>query len=694
MNNISNPFEYKPDSRAEKLADQVTKPIYILVTLITVIILMAGTFSYTAYQHSIDKLNLQLGSELRLHAFEISRHSAQASTAVVTAFPLLQAADYRYDEIVNMFDTGEESIGLPKLDADARNQLNKIKQIWPDITQASNVILQEEGIIRMMKEFIIALNDLMPELQAEFSKSIDILRKGNNNQNAIYYLGQLNLLTEQINNHANRILIESNDSEQLIKKLQKDTRRFSELFLSLTGKKRHDKIKKINNRSALKLLTGSELQFETWQELTTRVVETAPQLVAAQKAASNVYTHTEELLLSTNSLLNSFTKMQESRSIGNFVGYSLGIIALALLLSLGLSITRSTRQRLRKETEQNKRTENAILSLLDELAPLADGDLTGQATVSEEITGAIADAINYVVDELRTTVAQITNMARTVSERAHDTQATTMQLAQASSRQTDQIITVTDKIASITDAIDSISHNANQSTDVARQSVEQAGHGAIAVSNTIESMATLQGNIKNTSSTIKRLGESSQEIGDIVAIIQDIAEQTNILALNAAIHAHNSGQSDSEFSNLSEDIHQLADKVSDSTRKIENLTRTIQADTQRAVESMERNTSSINETMKLATQTGNALLQIEQVNQNLAVLINGISNAANSMKQDAHEVNDKMIKTKQFTQQNLAGTRHSAKLTGELTELANEQEKTAARFRLPENYHASDSTEQ
>ena len=97
--------------------------------------------------------------------------------------------------------------------------------------------------------------------------------------------------------------------------------------------------------------------------------------------------------------------------------------------------------RLAAQTEQDQ---EAILRLLDELGSLADGDLTVRVTVGEDVTGAIADSVNYAVEALRDLVMTISDSAILVDGEAKQTEVSARQLGAASDAQRRQIKAASD----------------------------------------------------------------------------------------------------------------------------------------------------------------------------------------------------------------------------------------------------------
>ncbi len=375
--------------------------------------------------------------------------------------------------------------------------------------------------------------------------------------------------------------------------------------------------------------------------------------------------------------------------LGLWLPVALGLatlVPLALLLMQLRSLGAAAESQLRGAATQraeNERNQQAILKLLDEMASLADGDLTVQATVSEDITGAIADSVNYAVEALRKLVTTINQSAIQVDSAARQSQSLAAHLGKASSAQTKQIASATESIAAMAASTEEVSGNAERASDVARHSVDVAHKGGEAVRRTIDGMNAIRETIQETSKRIKRLGESSQEIGNIVELISDIAEQTNILALNASIQASMAGEAGRGFAVVADEVQRLAERAATATKQIEVLVRTIQSDTNEAVVSMERSTTDVVGGALLAENAGSALGEIEQVSNQIASLVQNISGSARSQSLAAQNIARNTQVLREISVQTSDATSATAQAIVKLADLAAALRKSVAGFRLP-----------
>ena len=348
---------------------------------------------------------------------------------------------------------------------------------------------------------------------------------------------------------------------------------------------------------------------------------------------------------------------------------------------------------LSEKEEENKRLNSSIIELIQNVFRISQRDLTVRVPVAEDVTGAIADSINFTIDQLRILVSQINDTAVKVSTAAQESQSTALHLAEASEHQAQEIAGASAAVNEMAVTIDQVSTNASESATVAERSVKIAHRGAEVVQNTINGMDMIREQIQDTSKRIKRLGESSQEIGDIVSLINDIADQTNILALNAAIQASMAGDAGRGFAVVADEVQRLAERSSAATKQIEALVKTIQSDTNEAVISMEQTTAEVVRGARLAQDAGTALEEIESVSQELAELIQNISNAARQQASSAGHISNTMNVIQEITSQTSSGTTATAKSIGNLAGMANELKGSVDGFKLPEEEALLDASD-
>jgi twitching motility protein PilJ len=434
------------------------------------------------------------------------------------------------------------------------------------------------------------------------------------------------------------------------------------------------------NEGEQKLQTLTEL-YRQLADKVRPVLDSVEQLAAVNEASRETFAAQQAFV--ADLLQDKSSARRSIASIPVVELIVLGAVAVILFMVLSLAATaRSVGHEARKQGDQNERNQQAILRLLDELSNLADGDLTVQATVSEDITGAIADSINYAIEALRELVATINGTAIALDASAKQTLASAGHLAKASVAQSKQVAAASESAAAVAGSVEEVSGNAERSSDVARHAVDIAHKGGEAVRRTIAGMNTIRETIQETSKRIKRLGESSQEIGNIVELINDIAEQTNILALNASIQASMAGEAGRGFAVVADEVQRLAERAANATRQIDGLVRTIQADTNEAVVSMERSTTDVVGGALLAENAGSALVEIEQVSNQIASLVQNISASARQQTTTAQNIARNMQVLREISSQTAENSAATSTSVGKLAQLSTQLRKSVAGFRL------------
>jgi twitching motility protein PilJ len=438
---------------------------------------------------------------------------------------------------------------------------------------------------------------------------------------------------------------------------------------------------------AVSLSRSLEQAFEEFSAAVSAILGDLQALADAKDASRRVVAqHSERLLQATQGLRQAYEQeLEESAELPIFL--VLGLLQLLLLWQMGrlyLGEDRARRAHAERQADieqtRNQANLNAILRLMDEMQSFAQGDLRARATVSEDITGAIADTVNYTVEELSILVSRVNQAATQLGQASATAQHTSAELLKAAELQRVEIRTASASVLSMARAINGVSGNAAQSAGVARQSLEAASKGGRAVQDAISGMGQIRDQIQDTAKRIKRLGESSQEIGGIVDLIAGITEQTNVLALNAAIQAASAGEAGRGFSVVAEEVQRLAERSAQATRQIATLVKSIQSDTNGAIAAMEKSTAGVVEGAQLSDAAGQALAEISKVSTRLAELIEDIANTTRSQAAEAGAVATGMEGILAITQQTMQGTEQTARSVGALAQLADGLKSSVSRF--------------
>jgi twitching motility protein PilJ len=660
--------------------------------LIVSILAFLGVTVFVNNQANEDKEYIAHSGELRVLSQELAKNAVEAAGGKAEAFALLRGARDNFETRWTYLNKGNSKTGLPPAELAG---MTDVQGLWNKVSNNADQILQAQDIILSLHEVAATLAETIPQLQVEYDEIVEILLDNGAPADQVAVAQRQSWLAERIVRSVNKVLGGGEDAVMAADAFGRDASLFGRVLNGMIEGNVAMNLSQVTDEEAVYALAEVAELFEFVSGSVDEILETSPELFQVREASDAIFADSAILLTETSALTNEFQTTTEGLSFLQLIAYLAALLAVASIIGLGYSSYQSTRDDLaetemqqKEEAEKNEQNQLAILRLLDEIADLADGDLTTQATVTEDFTGAIADSINYAIDQMRNLVSAINETAVQVSSAAQETQATAMHLAEASEHQAQEIAGASAAINEMAVSIDQVSANASESSAVAERSVAIANKGAEVVQATIHGMDNIREQIQETSKRIKRLGESSQEIGDIVSLITDIADQTNILSLNAAIQASMAGDAGRGFAVVADEVQRLAERSAAATKQIEALVKTIQNDTNEAVISMETTTSEVVRGARLAQDAGVALEEIENVSKNLADLIQNISNAARQQASSAGHISNTMNVIQEITSQTSAGTTATAKSIGNLAEMANKLRESVAGFKLPESEQA------
>ena len=655
--------------------------------LIVLLILLVVVSFYITQNSNYDIEYAGYASDLRVLSQEVAKNATEAAAGKEEAFEQLKRSRDDFERLLGLITEGNDDTGLPSstLPVDSG-----VTARWETVQDNADRIYENKETVLTLHQIAETLNETIPQLQIEYEDVVTILLENDAPADQISVAERQSLRAERIVRSVNNILTGDEDAAIAANRFGEDATLFGRVMNSMFDGNDAMEISQVTDEDAIYGLEAIAELFEFVDSNVKAILETSPELFKVRNAANAIFKNSRVLLDDASTLSKGFQDKADGRFIGPDKAYIILVLIILLIVYAGWSLYQESQNRLQMTEEQNEQNQNAILRLLDELADLADGDLTTEATVTEDFTGAIADSINFAIDQMRGLVKAIRDTALQVASSAQETQGTAMQLADSSEHQAQEIAGASAAVNEMAVSIDQVSSNASESTAVAERSVTIAKKGAEVVQNTIHGMDTIREQIQETSKRIKRLGESSQEIGDIVSLINDIADQTNILSLNAAIQASMAGDAGRGFAVVADEVQRLAERSSAATKQIEALVKTTQTDTNEAVISMEHTTAEVVRGARLAQDAGVALEEIETVSMSLADLIQNISNASRQQSLSAGHISNTMNVIQEITSQTSSGTTATAKSIGNLSEMASQLRASVSGFKLPADEFESD----
>jgi twitching motility protein PilJ len=628
--------------------------------------------------------HISIASQMQFHTQRLAKAAGLAARGQQAAFPQVADSREQFADYLNTLRNGGVALGV-KVDGAATNaeltgKIEELEKRWPPSAKAAGTILAAQKDLVALANNIAQVRVGAEEMATQSQELTGLMSQSGSPPGQVLRANRITFLSERLGRGAAEILGSEVIDPEVPFLIGKDTNDLREMIKALESGNEATGMSALRDAEARAKLGELKKTFTAFEQNASPILRELQKLVSARQAGAQLVASSEQQQTAVKSLQDSLQAEAAGWTIIAVI--VLAVLLVAVLGLMALVFLADSRRSAAEAENENRRNQEAILRLLNEMGDLADGDLTIRAQVTEDITGAIADSMNYTIDELRTLVAGVNNAAIQVTQKTAQAQSISAELLGAAERQSREIEETTAQVLQVSRSIADVSSTAEEGARVAQRSLAAADKGRAAVQNSISGMNDIREQIQETSKRIKRLGESSQEIGEIVELISDITEQTNVLALNAAIQAASAGEAGRGFSVVAEEVQRLAERSGEATKQIGAIVKTIQADTQDAVAAMEKSTQGVVEGAKLSDAAGQALSEIDFVTKNLAQLINQISQATHTQANATNKVAQNMQDILEITRQTTRGTQQAAGSIRDLAAVAQELKSSVSGFKL------------
>jgi len=675
------------NNRQPEIKSQRSWAVYTAIGLLIVsLVFVAITFFQLARYARHEQEWISGATDVQVSSQQLAKSAGEAAAGNLDAFLELGNARNTIAAAMDKLRAGSSAGNLPPTPKTVAVPMKQLSLSWDRMSANANSILDREKLILELSTASNVVQDNIPGIQEHTDASIRALTKSGAPTNQVVFASRQLVLADRILRHVSEVLQGGSKAVSGAESLARDRALFDQVITALLRGNSELGITQVRNADALQSLGKARSLFEKIRPQISTILEYSSDLFEVRGAADEIFLTSRSVFDQAAALKKSIAALPQTRYWPTLTKAVQGLVIMVMMVwVLVYAFLSAERRRAKIAARTNKKNQEAILKLLDEMSSLADGDLTVQATVTEDITGAIADSVNFAIEQLRELVKRIKYTAQEVAGSAMATRASTSELAKAAAAQAEQVGAATTTVQKMAESFDNMTKRANESSEVARKSVDIAHTGGVKVRETINGMDTIREQIQGTSKRIKRLGESTQEIGDIVELINGFAEQTNVLALNAAIQAASAGGAGKGFAVVADEVQQLAESATNSTRRIESLVQTIQADTFEAVVSMESTISEVVSGARLAEDAGTALEHIELVSNDLSGLIASISDEAYQQSENATVISGLMKNVQDLSIQASEGSTLAANAVEDLAELVMRLSDSVTDFKLPED---------
>jgi twitching motility protein PilJ len=510
-------------------------------------------------------------------------------------------------------------------DAQSLAALKTVQNDWKVLSKNVDSVTSNKAVFEQFAENQEALSDAQPLVDRAAKRFIELATKKETDERTRQRMVQALIHLNQIEQNATRMASMDETFREGPFLIAKNLTQFKRYLDDLENGNAATAIQRLSDEKARVRLTQLKETFNASFAQPVTALSSSALLIQTLKGSSNAVSNkSDEFLNHLNALVTTYDNERlQAQGLLPFAGIGLAFF----LLGLGLMVLIYTREERRMEIESRatlSRNQQAVMQLLNEIAPVREGDLTRKVTVMDEFTATIADAINATVEDLSGLVRGVQSSSEEMASAAERMGSYSKMALGLSERQVTSVTSAADAVTRVEGKLQILAQRAEETTQLASRSLSITNEGSRTVSESLNGMRAIQSKVSDTRDRVLRLKDTSGQIAEILGAIRDIAEKTNVLAINANLEAKRAGAAGKGFTVVAQSVQGLAQQATDATRRIGALIDSVQSDIEGATKSMNDTASEMESAAKRSEITGEAFIEIEEASNQLSEAIEAI----------------------------------------------------------------------
>lgn len=338
---------------------------------------------------------------------------------------------------------------------------------------------------------------------------------------------------------------------------------------------------------------------------------------------------------------------------------------------------------LARAQKENADLNRSMVEIMVSVAQLAQRDLNVKVPVSENVTGAVSDAINMMTDSTSSALQRVNRISRHVSESSERVRTRSDEVRSLANDSGIQANAASQELVSTAVALREMGEQTQTAALEAEQALSASGDALLIVRETIVSINESRSQIEETEVRMKRLSDISRQISSAVTLIEEIADRTSVLALTASMQAVAAGESGRGFAIVADEVKRLAENAHTSTQQIAGLVSTIQNETAETLEALNATVGKVVDITRLANRAGTQMDDTRNATQALVASVRRIERTTLAQSEASQRLLERAQQLIGASKRTLSEIELQREDTESLNRSATDLVKTVSEFKLP-----------